>query len=253
MDKIKVVVVDDEQFARQSIITILVSKFNNIDVVGEAESVKDAVDIIKGKKPDLVFLDIDLTDGSGFDVVNFLKPISFQIIFVTAHQEYAIKAIKFSALDYILKPVSSFELEAAVNRLLEDRTSENQQFKLDAFTHNMQETSTDKKKIVLKTSDSIHIIKVIDIRRCEADNNYTTFYIANGERIIVSKGLKEYDELLSGYGFFRVHQSHLINLSCISRFDKKDGGSLVLCDEAKIPVSQRKKQKLLDIFEKFNS
>lgn len=253
MDEIKVIVVDDELFARQSIITILNSKFSNVNIVGEAESVKDAVEIIQDKQPDLVFLDIDLTDGSGFDVVNFLKPISFQIIFVTAHQEYAIKAIKFSALDYILKPVSSFELEAAVNRLLEEKESENQQLKLDAFAENMQNESSKKNKIVLKTSDSIHLINVSDIMRCEADNNYTTFYISSGERIIVSKGLKEYDELLSEHGFFRVHQSHLINISCISRFDKKDGGSVVLCDEAKIPVSQRKKQKLLDIFEQYNS
>lgn len=253
MDKIKVIVVDDELFARQSIIAILNSKFSNISIVGEAESVIDAVKIIQEKKPDLVFLDIDLTDGSGFDVVNFLKPVSFQLIFVTAHQEYAIKAIKFSALDYILKPVSSFELEAAVNRLLEEKESVNQQLKLDAFDENMQDGSTKKKKIVLKTSDSIHLINVCDVMRCEADNNYTTFYISTGERIIVSKGLKEYDELLTEHGFFRVHQSHLINISCISRFDKRDGGSIVLCDEAKIPVSQRKKQKLLDIFEQYNS
>ncbi len=248
----RVIVVDDEPFARQSIITILENKFDSVEIVGEADSVKSAVPMIQELNPDLAFLDIDLIDGTGFDIVSFLKPLSFKIIFVTAHQEYAIKAIKFSALDYILKPVSSIELEAAVSRIIEEGKNENEQIQIDAFFSNMNNKKDNYKKIVLKTCDSIHLIDIDKIIRCEADNNYTTFFIQGSKKIVISKGLKEYDELLSPYGFFRVHQSHLINISNISRFDKREGGCVVLSDEARIPVSQRKKQKLLEIFDKYN-
>ncbi len=246
----RVIIVDDEPFARQSIICILVNKFKSIEIVGEADSVSSAVSMIKELSPDLVFLDIDLNDGTGFDIINFLKPLTFKVVFITAHQEYAIKAIKFSALDYILKPVSSFELEAAVSRIIAEGNNESNQIQIDAFINNMQ-SKKDNNKIVLKTCDSIHLIDIDKIIRCEADNNYTTFFIQGSKKIIISKGLKEYDELLSTHGFFRVHQSHLINISNISRFDKKEGGCIVLSDDVKIPVSQRKRQKLLEIFEKY--
>lgn len=247
----KAIVVDDEPFARQSIIAIISSKFPEVEIVGEAESVKESVELISRLKPDLVFLDVDLTDGSGFDVLNLLKPVTFKVIFITAHQEYAIKAIKFSALDFILKPVSSFELGAAVERVNEEIEKDHDALKYDAIDNNINEASKPK-KIVLKTSDSIHLVSIDTIIRCEADNNYTTFFTTEANKIIVSKGLKEYDELLSSFGFFRVHQSHLINVSFISRFDKKDGGFVILSDDTRIPVSQRKKQKLMDIFESFN-
>lgn len=187
-----------------------------------------------------------MPDGTGFDVLSFLKKFQFKVIFVTAHHEYAIKAIKFSAFDYILKPVNPLELKVAIKRVIND--NDNNKIKMDAFIHNLENQKKDDKKIVLKTSDSIYLIGIQDIVRCEADNNYTSFFLNNGERIVISKGLKEYDEMLSGYGFFRVHQSHLINVRCISRFDKKEGGFIVLSDKTQIPVSQRKKQKLLEMF-----
>jgi len=250
---LKILIVDDESSARKSIMAILQSRYSNFEIIGEAESVKSAIEFIHDQHPDLVLLDIDLTNGSGFDVLNLIKPINFKVIFITAHQEFAIKAIKFSALDYILKPVSSFELCAAVDRLIDERNFENDQIRFDAIIEHIQKTKeVEEKKIVLKTSDSIHLVNVADIIRCEADNNYTTFYLINGHKIIISRGLKEYDDLLAADGFFRVHQSHLINTKFISRFDKRDGGYVVLTEGNKIPVSQRKKQQLLDIFEKYN-
>ncbi len=245
----KAVVVDDEFFSRQTVTDLLNDNFKDIEVVGQADSVKTAVELIPSLKPDLVFLDVDLTDGTGFDILNLLKPIDFKIIFITAHQEYAMKAIKFSAFDYILKPVSESELKAAVERVLADKNSANYQLKMDAFFYNAENIRKEGKKIVLKTSESIHLVSVCDIIRCEADNNYTTFYLATGERIVISHGLKEYEDLLGSYGFFRVHQSHLINLKFIARFDKKDGGYVILTDKSQIPVSQRKKQKLLEVIE----
>ncbi len=243
----RAVIVDDELFARQSLESILLDYYPEIRLVGQADSVQQAVDLIKEVNPDLVFLDIDLPDGTGFDVLSILKTFQFKVIFVTAHHEYAIKAIKFSAFDYILKPVNPMELKVAIKRVIDEK--DNNKIKMDAFIHNLQNQKIEDKKIVLKTSESIYLIGVRDIIRCEADNNYTSFFLNTGERIVISKGLKEYDEMLSSYGFFRVHQSHLINIRCISRFDKKEGGFIVLSDKTQIPVSQRKKQKLLEMFE----
>jgi len=245
----KVVIIDDEPLARQTLKALLGAEFPQLQIVGEADSVSSAVEAIQQGEPELVFLDVDLKDGSGFDVLNLLKSIHFKLIFVTAHQEYAMKAIKFSALDYILKPVSTEELISAVNRVNSEFKEQNQQLKLDTFFNHYRNAETETRKIVLKTSESIHIVNIQNIIRCEADNNYTTFFTSQGEKIIISKGLKEYEDLLSGYGFFRVHQSHLINLNFISRFDKKDGGFVVLTDKTQIPVSQRKRQQLFEIFE----
>lgn len=244
-----VVIVDDEPQARQNIELIIAEYFPNIRISAQAGSVKSAINIIQTENPDLVFLDVDLLDGSGFDILLALKNISFKVIFITAHEEYALRAIKFSAFDFILKPISTDELVCTINNLISDTQKENQAIKWDAFFNNMSKNDGAIKKIVLKTSESIHLIKVTDIIRCEADNNYTTFFLVGGEKIVISKGLKEYEDMLEDSGFFRVHQSHLINLNYILRFDKKDGGFVVLTDKSSIPVSQRKKQKLLDYFE----
>ncbi len=244
-----IVIIDDEPFARQCIELIINENFTDINIVGQAGSVQKGVDVIKANKPDLVFLDVDLTDGSGFDILTKLKPITFKIIFITAYQKYALKAIKFSAFDYILKPISTDELIDAINRVDSDFGAENQKLKWNAFFNNISELNNETKKIVLKTNESIHLIKITDIIRCEADNNYSTFFLQNGEKIVISKGLKEFEDMLSGFGFFRVHQSHLINLNYILRFDKKDGGYIVLTNKSSVPVSQRKRQKLLDFFE----
>jgi two-component system LytT family response regulator len=245
-----IVIVDDEPLARKTIETIILESFPDINIVGQAGSVEEAVPVIKNTNPDLLFLDVDLTDGYGFDILSILKPFNFKVIFITAHQEYAIKAIKFSALDFILKPISEFELIDAVKKAYTETDKNDKNIKWDALFNNIYTNGNENKKIVLKTSNSIHLIKISDIIRIEADNNYSTFFLQNGDKVVVSKGLIEYEKLLNDYGFFRVHQSHLINLSYISRFDKKDGGYVVLSDKSQVPVSQRKKQKILAFFER---
>lgn len=242
-----VVIIDDEPMARETIKSIIVDRFPEINIVGQAGSVQSAIETINITKPDLVFLDVDLTDGYGFDILTILKPINFKVIFITAHQEYAIKAIKFSAFDFILKPVSVTELSDAITRVKIEDDSNNQSLKWNAFFSNISDK--EQKTIVLKTSESIHLVNVNDIIKCEADNNYSTFYLVDGKKIVISKGLKEYEDMLGDLGFFRVHQSHLINLKFVSRYDKRDGGFVVLKDESHVPVSQRKKQKLLDFFD----
>ena len=243
---IKTVVIDDEPKARETIINILGLGPSNVSVVGEAEDVKSGYEVIKKLNPDVVLLDINLPDGTGFDILKRFDKISFKIIFITAHEEYAVRAFKFSALDYILKPVTAGNLFQAIEKAQTTIQKEETDIKLSAFLSNLNKI----KKIVLKTAESIHIINIKDIIRCEADVNYTTFYLVNSETLLVSRPLKEYSELLEPSGFYRTHQSHLVNLDHISRYDKVDGGHLVMIDESIVPVSHRKKDDLFGLFEK---
>jgi two-component system LytT family response regulator len=243
---ISVLVIDDEKKARETIITILGLSKLDIQVVGEAESIESGYDQILEKQPDLVLLDISLTDGSGFDLLKKFERICFKIIFITAHEEFALKAFKFSAIDYILKPITAGELLQAVEKANETKLHEETEMKLTAFLSNLEKI----RKLVLKTAESIHIIQIKNIIRCEADVNYTTFFLDNGEKLLVSKTLKDYAEMLESSGFFRTHQSHLVNLDHILRYDKAEGGHLVMADDSIVPVSSRKKDELFKLFEK---
>lgn len=243
---LSIVVVDDEPKARETIINILKLGSIEISVVGEADDVKSGFDIISQTNPDLILLDINLPDGTGFDLLKKFGKIPFKIIFITAHEEHAIKAFKFSALDYILKPVAAGDLIGAIEKAADTIHKEETELKFSAFLSNLDKI----KKIVLKTAESIHIINIKNIIRCEADINYTTFYLDNGEKLLVSKTLKDYAELLESSGFFRSHQSHLVNLDHILRYDKTEGGHLVMCDESIVPVSSRKKDELFKLFER---
>lgn len=238
------IIIDDEPHARQTIRTIIESQFNEVSIVAEADNVKNAVRLLKAKNIQLIFLDINLPDGTGFDVLKQIEYKHFKIIFITAYQEYAIKAIKFSAFDYILKPVNPKELIAAVHNSLEEEIIESYEDKFQAFFANFSNSTPEQKKIVLKTSDKIHVLDIKNIIRLCADNAYTTVFTNTGQTIMVSKSLKFFDEMLQEYGFMRTHQSHLINLSYIAYFDKSDGGILVMSDNTKILVSNKKKQVL---------
>ena len=243
---LKTVVIDDEPKARETIINILGLGPSNVSVVGEAEDVKSGYEVTNRLNPDVVLLDINLPDGTGFDLLKKFDKIPFKIIFITAHEEYAVRAFKFSALDYILKPVTAGDLFLAIEKANEAIQKEDTEIKLSAFLSNLNKI----KKIVLKTAESIHIINIREIIRCEADINYTTFHLLNGEKLLVSRPLKEYSEMLEPMGFYRTHQSHLVNLDHILRYDKMDGGHLVLIDESIVPVSIRKKDELFELFER---
>ena len=242
---ISVVVIDDEPRARETIINILGLSNHEIEIAGQAADVASGFEVINQKNPDLVLLDINLPDGTGFDLLKKFDKISFRLIFITAHEEYAVKAIKFSALDYVLKPITAGELLQAIDKANETIHKGETEIKLGAFLSNLDKL----RKIVLKTAESIHIINVKDIVRCEADINYTMFYLDDGKKLLVSKTLKEYAELLTSSGFFRTHQSHLVNLDHVLRFDKGEGGHLVMDDNSIVPVSSRKRETLFKAFE----
>lgn len=242
---ISIAVIDDEPKARETLINILALSHLEIKIVGEADSVQSAFKLISLQSPDVVLLDINLPDGNGFDLLRKFEKINFKIIFITAHEEYAIQAFKFSAIDYILKPIRAAELFVAIEKANDSFNREETVLKISALLSNLDRL----KKIVLKTSESIHIVNVQHIIRCQADVNYTTFYLEGGETLLVSKPLKDYDELLSRAGFFRTHQSHLVNLEHVLRYDKKDGGYLYMDNKSIVPVSTRKKDELFRLFE----
>lgn len=244
-NSISVVIIDDEPRARETISNILKLSTRDIHILGEEGSVASAYKIISEASPDLVLLDINLPDGSGFDLLKKFDTINFRVIFITAHEEYAINAFKFSAIDYILKPITAAGLITAVEKAADSIEKDQMSLKLNTLISNLDRL----KKIVLKTSESIHIINVETIIRCEADVNYTHFYLDSGKHLIVSKPLKEYAEILEKAGFFRTHQSHLVNLEHMLRYEKTDGGYLVMDDESNVPVSSRKKDALFSIFE----
>jgi two-component system LytT family response regulator len=243
---VKAIIVDDEIHAQTAIESVLKSQFSEIEILDKVGTVKEAVDSIRKNEPELLFLDIDLPDGKGFDILQQLDFKAYKVIFVTAYQEYAVQAIKFSAFDYILKPLNPVELINAVNNAFQECTEEQYKLKLDAFLNNFNNTIPGVKKLVLKTSDKIHILDVKDIIRCESENTYTTFYTNTGNKILVSKPIKKYEEMLCPIGFMRTHQSHLINLNYISYFDKQLGGAIVMSDNSNIPVSSQKRAVLME-------
>jgi len=248
---LRTIIIDDEAHMRQALEKLVSQYCPNVKIVAKANGVKSGVEAIKKHHPDLVLLDIKMDDGTGFDLLKQLETVDFRVIFITAYDQYAIKAFKFSALDYLLKPVDADDLVQAVNKA-EMLVMKDLKTQLATLEDNTQSDDQSKKKIILKTFDNIHLVKISDIIYCESDVNYTNFYLENGNKIIVSVTLKEYDEMLSEYGFFRVHKSFLINLGYIDRFEKAEGGYIILANEHKVPVASRKREQLLELFDRIS-
>ena len=242
---LRTLIIDDEPHIRETL-THLVRKFcPQIKLVGEAESVASGIRAIREKIPELVLLDIKMDDGTGFDL-NHFENIDFKVIFITAFEKYAIQAFGFSAIDYLLKPVNPEKLAEAVKRA-EQMVQQDFNTQLVTLKENLKSPENKNKKIILKTLENIYLLDVEEIIHCASDGNYTIFETINDEKIIVSKIIKEYDELLSDSGFFRVHRSHLINLKHIRRLSKQDG-YVVMSNKIEVPVSSRGKERLLELF-----
>ena len=243
----KVLIIDDEKRIRD-FVKRMIDSFNlNVEVYTDGENVETGIESIARIKPDIVFLDIQMPDGTGFDLLNRINDKKFELIFITAFQEYAIMAIKFSALDYILKPIDEEELKTALQHAIDTIDFKKEDTQFEALTHNLQPNQ--KRKLVLKTQESVHVVDLSEIIRCEADKNYTFFYLNSGKKILVSRTLKDFETLLSNHGFFRVQQSHLINLDYIERYDKHEGGSVIMKDHSAVPLSPAKKDQFFNILE----
>ena len=217
-------------------------------LVGEAGGVEEGLAAIKRYHPDLILLDIQMGDGSGFDLLRAVDQVDFKVIFVTAHEKYAVQAFKYSAVDFLLKPVNPQDLAEAVQRAREMTVSD-YNTRLKALEENFKSNEAHKRKIILKTMENIFLVQVQDIIFCESDGCYTRVCTENGDKIMTSKALREYDEMLEDAGFFRIHKSYLINLRHIKRFEKLDGGFIVLTNDHKLPVATRKKEELLGMLE----
>ena len=243
----KILIIDDEKPTREFIRRMLESFKLNAAIFIDGENVETGIKAIEEIQPDLVLLDIQMPDGNGFDVLRRTQFKNFDIIFITAFQEFAIQAIKFSALDYILKPIDMEELQNAVMRAIDAKHQSSDESQFSVLQNNIQPNQ--KRKLVLKTMESIHVVDIENIIRCEADKNYTSFFLAEGKKILVSKTLKDYDTLLSGHSFFRAQQSHLININFIERYDKQDGGYVIMKDGASVPLSPAKKEQFFKLLE----
>lgn len=235
----KVLIIDDENRTRELIAKMIDSFGFDVVTIPEGENVQSGIQAIEKHDPDIVFLDIQMPDGTGFDVIRSIADKHFEVIFITAHEEFAIKAIKFSALDYLLKPVDTTELKAALEKALSSLDEKKEGAQFDALQSNIN--PNEKRRLVLKTQESVHVVELDEIIRCEADRNYTSFYLNGGKKILVSKTLKEYETLLSSHNFLRVQQSHLININYVDRYDKKNGGAVVMKDGSEVPLSPAKR------------
>ncbi|MBC7865510.1 MAG: response regulator transcription factor [Bacteroidia bacterium] len=247
---ISVVIIDDEKKAREALRKMISLYCTDVNVLAEAEGVESGLEAIQKFKPDVILLDIKMKDGSGFDLVKKLVSINSKIIFVTAFHEFAIKAFKFSAIDYLLKPVDPEDLSAALTKAKESISKEKNNHYLENLLENFAGATKQMKKIALKTANNIYILNISDILYCKSDGNYTEFHAEDGRKALVSKTIGDYEEMLGDYNFLRVHHSFLVNLSHIVRFDKADGGTLIMKNGESIPVSSRKRESLIDALNK---
>jgi two-component system, LytTR family, response regulator len=246
---IRAIIIDDEKTSRDALLGLITRYCNEVTIVEQANGYKSGIEAIEKHNPDLVFLDIQMPDGSGFQLLEDIKEINFEIIFTTAFDQYAIKAIKYSALDYLLKPIVPSDLVTAIQKLVKKKSGTEINSSIKVLLDNLKNKS-ESKKIVLSTLDQIHVVAIEDIVRCESDDCYTRFILNDGKVLLICKTLKEYDMLLEEQNFLRPHKSHLININHISGYFKNDGGCILMSDGAKVPVARRKKDKVLSIIQK---
>jgi len=245
----RILIIDNEPELRSGLRQLITSMGKPGDLLEEAEGVVSGLEKIAAYDPELVFLDIEMEDGTGFDLLRQLSNPPFQLIFTTAHNQYAIQAFKFSAMDYLLKPIDPGELASSLEKARAHITKSDLNNQLAVLMQQLSSKPVAEKKIVLKDIESTYFVKISDILYCEAGGTYTKFYIEKADPILVSKNLKEYEAILEPHGFLRTHHSYLVNPDKIKMYDKTDGGALILVSGHSIPVSQRKKEMILQILE----
>lgn len=247
---LRAVVIDDIESIRKDNVALIKTHCPNINIIGQADSVESGIALIKQVAPDIVFLDVEMPDGTGFDLLQKLKPFDFRVIFITGYEDFAIRAFRFSAIDYLLKPLRATELVEAVQKAEESLGNEVLELKLNNLFANL-ERPKNLQKLLLKTTDKIYSVNVQDIVHCESDKNYTTFHFINAPQLVVSTNLKEYDTMLTPHHFFRTHKSHLINMAYFDHFVKSEGGNtIVMKNKTSIPLSVRKKDEFLILLDR---
>jgi len=243
---IRAVIIDDEKNNIETMVSLLRKHELPVTVVGSAINADDAISTIVATNPDLLFLDIQMPEKNGFDVLKALPHYQFEVIFVTAFDQYGIQAVKFSAIDYLLKPVNPEELKTSILKVEAKLNQRKQNVQLENSMALIKNKDAKKgHKLALASTKEIRFVHTDEIIRCESSNAYTQFYLADGKSIMVSKPIFEYEEMLSNYDFIRCHQSHLVNSKFIKSLVKEDSGYLLLNDDTRIPISRGKKENVL--------
>lgn len=242
---INAIIIEDEKKSREVLETLVKSNCPGVSLIDSAGSVAQGVELIRKVNPDLVFLDIEMADGSGFDLLEQLPQSKFEVIFTTASDQHALRAIKYSAIDYLLKPIDAEELKNAVDKIQKKQSSADNLENLQFLLQNLRKPAEQYSKITLPTGNAYEIVNVKDIIRCEADGSYTSFFLENKKKMLVSASLKHYEDLLPENDFIRVHHHHLININHVVRYLKTDGGYAVMSDGTQIEISRRKKEAFL--------
>ena len=245
---INALIVDDEPKNIRILQGLLDKSCPDVTIVGEAISAETAIPLIRDKNPDLVFLDIEMPYGNAFDLLDKIMPVNFEIIFITAFDDYTLKAFKYSALDYLLKPVSIDELKIAVFKAKERIRFKNINAQLQNLVFNINKTNASLQKIALPCNDGLVFVLLSEIIRFEAKGGYTHVYVSNNQKYISSRIIKDYEELLPEDIFFRIHNSHIINLNFVKKYHKGRGGMIEMADNAMIEVAIRRKDEFLARF-----
>lgn len=245
---IRIGIIDDEKHARDTMKAMLSRIESEILVVFEAGDIDGAIEAISQTPIDLLFLDIQLQTGTGFNILERIPERSFQVVFVTAYNQYAIEAFQFAAINYILKPVKLSDVRESVRRVVERSKDVITQNQFQILPHNLAVADFRQKKISLPSGNEFVVVKLSEIIRLEANGNYTWFILQSGRKILVSKTMKEYENNLINNGFYRIHQSHIVNIDQITKFHKGDGGEVIMSDDSNIPIARNRKEDFLKLF-----
>ncbi len=243
---LRAVIIDDEPKGRSILRQLLALHAPQLSIIGIAANADEGLKIIDTHKPDVVFLDVEMPGKSGFELLRELNVIDFKVVFVSAHNHYSLKAIKFHAFDYLLKPIDLDELKQTIEKLFKSSRSTTHEQLSELLTAS-KPGNTELGKIAIPSLTSIDLINVDDILYCEASANNTLVYLTNNKRIVATKNLKEYEELLSAHRFFRIHHAYLVNLKYVAKYIKGEGGSVILSNQKELEVSRRKKQEFLNV------
>lgn len=241
---IKTIIIDDEPHCADRLKRLLLQN-EVVSLVAMASTVEEGVEVVNRLRPDLIFLDVQLGDRTGFDLLQSVSFRDFEIIFTTAYENYALRAIKSSAIDYLLKPIDEDDLAPALQKIQEQFSRKMTAAKLDTLLHNISQKQGIHKKMIIPTINGFELLNIAEIIRCESNVNYTTLFLKDKRKLVVAKSLKEFEVLLGDFHFFRVHNSHLINLEYIQKYQKGNGGTVILNDGSEIAVSTRRKEDFL--------
>lgn len=244
MEKLKAILVDDELSSLQNLKQKLIEFCPDVQITATAQTPEEAILLIQQHRPDVIFLDIEMPRMNGFRMLDELGDYDFEIIFTTAYNHYAVDAIRISAFDYLMKPVSIGELQSAVSRLAEQRWGKTKD-KLDILKNSLSISKTQEEKIAIPTGEGLEFIPIKTIMHIESSSNYCKLFFTNGKSLLVTKLLKDFEDMLTPYNFFRVHNSHLINLSYIKKYIRGEGGQVVMEDGTVLDVARRKKEEFL--------